>query len=1098
MPAALSNGLNGYWKLDESSGNASDSSGNGLTLTNNAITTYTPGKFANAGNFVAASSQFLSTATTISGVKTVSFWTNNASTTDEYINLIASTAYITSSSGTVSATGFTSPTIYVNGVINGTLTASVWNHVVITTNTGINANAFEVGRGNGSYNNGKIDDVRTYNRALSNNEVSQLYNWAPGPVARFSLDEGSGATAYDTSGYGNSGTWSGSGTRWKSGKFGGGGSFNGTDDRIVLSTTSGFSTGTSANWTIEAWVKTNVLTGTQMIAGYGDGVTDNVSPHIAIEAGSFRTSTWGTLNDLNGTAATVGVWYHVAGVGNGTSLNLYVNGVKNAGPKTITNNPVTGGGRIGVSPNFTDGNFNGLIDDVRIYNYARTQAQIIEDMNAGHPAPGSPVGSAVAYWKFDEGYSTTARDSNSATAGAEDLTLSSNTVWTNNGKFGKAWNGNGSSAYARIVADDSDLTIGAGAYWSASFWLQSNNSTPTSGGEVISKYSTGAETGYNCLFSTSGVLYCDMIDDSIQSDSVNSVDNIYDTKWHHIALVKTGNTKIELFVDGILKSTDSSIVATGAIGTGASFYVGAWSVIGTPGDFFNGKVDELKIFNSALTADQVKLDYNRGSNEVLGALSTNSNFATTGIDNTATRTSQSAASEYCIPGDSTTCTAPVGRWDLEEGTGTTAYDTSGNNNDLTLTNSPTYDKGKVGKGIDFGVNNTSNKHLIRADDSDFDFAAGGSFTIEGWVYYLADDAGTDYVISKFAEAGYKLHIDGNSGNLVCGIDYDSTYTPTDSVVSTTDFLSFTWHHFACVKDANSSLRLYVNGRLEGTPDSSLTNSTLANTDPLYIGIDADGTSSDFPGKIDHLRIYNYARTPAQVAWGYNRGAPLAQWKMDECQGTTINDSSGNSFSGTLTNAVTPGTCTTSGSWFSGVTGKRNYSLSLDGIDDYISVSDNANLRFDAATADFSLFAWVKRAANGTMNIISKEDADNDGYRLQFTSGNAVRCSVNTIDIDSTLTITDTNWHHIGCTITRDGNGQIYIDGQPNGTATAISSTVMATTSAIRLGAISYTTGSTLNGLLDDTKVYNYALTPTQVKTLYNDGTTRYGPVTGAP
>lgn len=51
LPDALSNGLVGYWKMEESSGNMSDSSGNGRTLTNNGTITFTAGKFANAGSF---------------------------------------------------------------------------------------------------------------------------------------------------------------------------------------------------------------------------------------------------------------------------------------------------------------------------------------------------------------------------------------------------------------------------------------------------------------------------------------------------------------------------------------------------------------------------------------------------------------------------------------------------------------------------------------------------------------------------------------------------------------------------------------------------------------------------------------------------------------------------------------------------------------------------------------------------------------------------------------------------------------------------------------------------------------------------------------
>jgi len=132
----LTNGLVGYWKLDENSGNASDASGYGNILTNNGTTTYVGGKFGNGSEHVPASSQYFSTGT-INGVKTVSFWVNPDSTTNYYISL-TSGAYITSS-GTISVTGFTDPKVYVNGVSTTAIAADSWQLVTVTTDTAINA-----------------------------------------------------------------------------------------------------------------------------------------------------------------------------------------------------------------------------------------------------------------------------------------------------------------------------------------------------------------------------------------------------------------------------------------------------------------------------------------------------------------------------------------------------------------------------------------------------------------------------------------------------------------------------------------------------------------------------------------------------------------------------------------------------------------------------------------------------------------------------------------------------------------------------------------------------------------------------------------------
>lgn len=229
-PGTLSNGLTAYYKMED----VNDSSGNSVTLTNNGVTTFTAGKFGNASTYN-GSSQYLSTATSISGVKTVSFWVNPASTTDNYLNL-ASGVYINSSTGTITATGTTSPTIYVNGVISSTIAASTWSFVTVTTDTAITANFFETGRANSSYagNGSKLDEVRIYNRALSPKEVRDLYNWAPSPRVYLKMEEGSGTSANDDSGNGRTGTLQGN-PIWAPGKYGKGVKLDGTGDFIQVS-----------------------------------------------------------------------------------------------------------------------------------------------------------------------------------------------------------------------------------------------------------------------------------------------------------------------------------------------------------------------------------------------------------------------------------------------------------------------------------------------------------------------------------------------------------------------------------------------------------------------------------------------------------------------------------------------------------------------------------------------------------------------------------------------------------------------------------------------------------------------------------------------
>ena len=124
------------------------------------------------------------------------------------------------------------------------------------------------------------------------------------------------------------------------------------------------------------------------------------------------------------------------------------------------------------------------------------------------------------------------------------------------------------------------------------------------------------------------------------------------------------------------------------------------------------------------------------------------------------------------------------------------------------------------------------------------------------------------------------------------------------------------------------------------------------------------------------------------------------------------------------------------------------SVDFDGVDDYVTMGNQSSLDFEHTDA-FSISAWVKRNSTGNFHVIaSKQDynfsvmgTNSPGYSLFFNDDDTVRFLLASliatnryIDIKTTNTITDSNWHHI--VLTYDGgaggsvpNGvEIYIDG----------------------------------------------------------------------
>ena len=179
-------GLVGHWTFDgkDMINNVADSSGQGKTGYMVAAATssqQTPGVLGQALKFD-GSTQYVNEPTSISGIKSVGFWAQTASTTAQGLINIQNDAvtpdYIsTNANKALSGTSFTSPTYYVDGAASTTpgLYNANWHYIVVTNTAAITGSHLEIGRAHTQYFSGSIDDVRVYNRALSAAEVLQLY-----------------------------------------------------------------------------------------------------------------------------------------------------------------------------------------------------------------------------------------------------------------------------------------------------------------------------------------------------------------------------------------------------------------------------------------------------------------------------------------------------------------------------------------------------------------------------------------------------------------------------------------------------------------------------------------------------------------------------------------------------------------------------------------------------------------------------------------------------------------------------------------------------------------------------------------------------------
>ena len=219
--------------------------------------------------------------------------------------------------------------------------------------------------------------------------------------AHFNLTGIAGGIAHDTSGNGNDGTIYGA--KWVDGKFGSALSFDGEDDYVNCG--SDPSLNCTDAITIEAWVKGNSFSSINRIVAKDATDVDSHQAYqlLNVPGGEvyFRIKDNGTWYGGGfDVVLSPGQWYHVVGTYDGEVLKAFVNGVQapttylHTGSIEITADTLKIGGRDEYV-------FNGIIDEVRIYNRALNETEIQNNYNGSVTRNG-----LVGEWTFDYGPSS--------------------------------------------------------------------------------------------------------------------------------------------------------------------------------------------------------------------------------------------------------------------------------------------------------------------------------------------------------------------------------------------------------------------------------------------------------------------------------------------------------------------------------------------------------------------------------------------------------------------------------------------------------------------------------------------------------------------
>ncbi|PIZ47415.1 hypothetical protein COY32_01735, partial [candidate division WWE3 bacterium CG_4_10_14_0_2_um_filter_41_14] len=362
------------------------------------------------------------------------------------------------------------------------------------------------------------------------------------------------------------------------------------------------------------------------------------------------------------------------------------------------------------------------------------------------------------------------------------------------------------------------------------------------------------------MLNSDGKPICTYRDGSSNAATVSGLgSDLANGTWHQGVCVKDNKTAI-LYIDGVRlgENTNASMGAIDTTGLAKTFGTNS----ATPAtNLLTGQIDDVRIYNRALSAVEIENLYRSTANEVINS--------TDAIVNTATDGSFDGTDD--IQRDTTVTAGLVGWWAMDEVSGSYAYDRSGNGNTGTATGT-TVVTGKLGRGRDF--NGTSDVVSI-SDSTSLDITP--NITISTWVKLDSVSASYQNFVAKRGSGGfpsnYFLRTGGSNNSDPDEIQF-GYYNGSYRVVSTTtaNLTTGNWYHVVATHD-NSSEKVYINGVQYSTVWRWGTSSTslLADNETLAIGRGGSMNGEYTDGTIDDVRIYNRALSPSEIQTIYAEG-----------------------------------------------------------------------------------------------------------------------------------------------------------------------------------------------------------------------------------
>lgn len=518
--------------------------------------------------------------------------------------------------------------------------------------------------------------------------------------------------------------------------------------------------------------------------------------------------------------------------------------------------------------------------------------------------------------------------------------------------------------------------------------------------------------------------------------------------WHHVVAEWDGVNTAYLYCDGNLCGFST---CTGPYVNGGAqnpFNIGYRPL--SPGTFFTGRVDEVAIYNTALSFARVRAHYNAGINRSYPAAILGDNPVAWWRLNDSGAVANDSVANYqnVIMRD-----GPTAYWRMGGSTATVHDIKNGHNG--TVTGTVYTANGALPNDPDGARSFDGNSNLITVPD----FVVTVPYSVEFWMYIAGGQSGGGNCIinrrNPSNQGGFTYEF-GNANTINFHVDNG---TAAWRAITTTAISYGVWHHIVHTVDAAGNGIVYVDNAVNVTGAQYATIGQPASMQ-FVLGRNNVSTTLYFNGSLDEVSIFPFALSAAQVAAHYYAGRGH--------YGT---------LSGTYTQGQT-GAITGSG----GTDTSTSFNLGR------AVVADIADLR--PAGGGWSMEAWVKPTnVTGVQEYIRKDGAGAGYFIRQSSSTLESLFSVGgggTYVLLSAGTITAGVWQHVVATY--DGaNVRHYINGILVGTQAE--TRAFSPNNAPTMIATQNPSGGSEDfvGVLDEIAVYNFALSATQVMNHYAAG-----------